>query len=143
MIDGVAQDERAVVRAVGVADPRVEEAQIVVDLSDRADRGARIVTGRSLFDRDRRAEPGDGVNVRLAKLLEKLAGVRRQALDVPALSFGVDRIESERRLPGTRGAGDHGQRVPRNEGVDVLEVVDPCPAHNDGFVVLRGFPGAT
>jgi hypothetical protein len=41
-------------RAVRLADAGEEQAQVVVDLGDRADGGARVVRGRLLLDRDGR-----------------------------------------------------------------------------------------
>ena len=97
----------AAVRAVRDADARVEQAQVVVDLGDRADGRARVARRRLLVDRDRRRQALDEVDVGLVHLAEELARVRRQRLDVAALTLGVDRVERERRLPRTRQAGEH------------------------------------
>ena len=113
----------AAVPAVHDADARPEQAQVVVDLGDRADRRARVVRRRLLLDRDRRRQPLDRVDVGLAHLLEELARVGRQRLDVAALPLGVDRVEGERRLPRARQPGDDDQLVARDLDVDVLEVV--------------------
>ena len=58
----------AAVRAVRVADAGVEQAQVVVDLGDRADGRARVARGRLLVDGDRRREALDGVDVGLVHL---------------------------------------------------------------------------
>jgi excinuclease ABC subunit A len=50
----LAGDDAAAVRAVRDADPGVEEAEVVVDLGDRADGRARVAARRLLVDRDRR-----------------------------------------------------------------------------------------
>ncbi len=123
--------------AVRTADPRVEEAEIVVDLGDRPDRRARVARGRLLVDRDRRREPVDRVDVRLLHHLEELARVRGEALDVAALSLGVDRVERERRLAGAGEAGDAHERVPRQPDVDVLEVVLARPV-DDQLIGCHG-----
>ena len=62
---------------VGIADTREQQAQVVVDLGDGADRRARIVRSGLLLDRDRRGEPLDQVDVRLLHELQELARVRR------------------------------------------------------------------
>ena len=87
------------VGAVRRAGARVEQAQVIVDLGDRADGGARIGAGRLLFDRDRGGEPLDRVDIGLLHQPEELTGVRRERLHVPPLAFSEDRVERERGLP--------------------------------------------
>ena len=125
LLGRLAADRPAADVAVGMADPRPQQPQVVVDLGDRADRRARVARGRLLVDRDRRREPLDRVDVRLVHLPEELARVRRQRLDVAPLPLGVDRVERQRRLAGPRKARDHGQRPARDRDRYVLEVVLP------------------
>ena len=106
-------DGAPAVRAVRVADARVEQAQVVVDLGDGADGRARVARGRLLVDRDRRREALDGVDVRLVHLPEELARVRRERLDVAALALGVDGVEGERRLARAGEPGDDDEAVAR------------------------------
>ena len=75
---GLLLDRPAALRAVRASDPRVQQAQIVVDLGDRADRRARVVAGALLVDRDGRREPRDVIDVGLVHLAQELAGVGRQ-----------------------------------------------------------------
>ena len=109
--------------AVRIADPRVEQPQVVVDLGDGADRRARVVRRRLLLDRDRRRQALDQVDVGLFHQLQELPRVRGQRLDVAALALGVERVERERALAGAGQAGDDDQPVARQIEVDVLEVV--------------------
>ena len=105
----------AAARAVRLADARVEQPQVVVDLGDRADRRARVparalrcsmaIAGRQALD---------GVDVGLAHLLEELARVGRERLDVAALPLGVDGVERERGLARAREAGDDHELVARD-----------------------------
>ena len=88
-------DLAAALRAVGHADARVEQAQVVVDLGDGADGRARVAAGAALVDGDGRAEPLDLVDVRLLHQAEELARVGRERLDVAALPLGVDRVERQ------------------------------------------------
>ena len=120
---GLAGDLLAALGAVRHADPRPEQAQVVVDLGHRADRRARVARGRLLVDRDRRREPLDRVDVGLLHQAEELARVGGERLDVAALPLGVDRVEGEARLARAREPGDHDQRVARQLDVDALEVV--------------------
>ena len=108
--DGLRLDRQAGRGRVGDADPRPEQAQVVVDLGDRGDRRARVLRGGLLLDRDRRRQAGDQVDVRLLHQLEELARIGRQALDVAPLALGVDRVEGEARLARAGQAGDHTSR---------------------------------
>ena len=129
-------DALAAVVAVDDADARVEQAQVVVDLGDRADGRARILRGRLLLDRDGRRQALDGVDVGLAHLLEELARVGAQGLDVAALALGVDGVERERGLAGAGKPSDDDELVARKLDVDVLEVV-LASAFDDDLVHAR------
>ena len=61
--------------AVLHADAGVQQAQVVVDLGDRADGGPRVAAGRLLVDRDGGRQPLDDVDVGLVHLPEELPGV--------------------------------------------------------------------
>ncbi len=62
-------------RAVGDADARVEQAHVVVNLGDGADRRARVVAHALLVDGDRRRQALDLVHIGLVHLAEELARV--------------------------------------------------------------------
>ena len=117
-------------RAVRHAGARVEQAQVVVHLGDRADGRARVAVRRLLVDRHRRGQALDEVDVRLVHLAEELPGVRRERLDVPALALGEDRVEREARLPGPGQAGEHDHAVAREVEIDALQVVLAGAAHD-------------
>ncbi len=129
-------DRRAADVAVRVADPRPEQAQVVVDLGDRADRRARVARRRLLVDRDRRGKTLDRVHVRLVHLAQELARVGAQRLDVAALTLGVDRVERQRGLAGPRQPRNDDEGVSRDRDVDVLQVVFPG-ARDDDLVARR------
>lgn len=74
----LAADRGAADRAVRVADARIEQAQVVVDLGDGAHRGPRIATGGLLVDGDGRRQPLDEVDVGFVHLSEELAGIGAQ-----------------------------------------------------------------
>jgi len=71
---------------VGLTGAAEQQAQIVLNLGDGADRGARVVAGGFLIDRDRRRQPLDRIDIRLVDLAEELPRIRRQAFDVAALA---------------------------------------------------------
>ena len=136
LLRGLALQPRAVVRAVLDADAGVEQAEVVVDLGDRADGGPRVAARRLLVDRDRRRQPLDDVDVGLVHLPEELAGVGAERLDVAALALGVDRVEGEARLAGAGQAREDDELVARQLDVDVPEVVLASAADDDlRFVV--------
>ena len=77
-----------VARAMRLAHPREQKAQVVVNLGDRADRRARVVRRAFLIDRNRRRQPFDGVDIGLFHHLQKLARVSRKRFDIAPLAFG-------------------------------------------------------
>jgi hypothetical protein len=116
---------------VGHAHPRPEQAHVVVDLGDGAHGGARVVGGGLLLDGDGGRQPLYRVHVRLLHELQELPGVGGQRFDVPALPFGVDRVEGQGDFP-TRTARDDRQRPARDVEVQVLEIVGPGAADAEG-----------
>ena len=109
--------------AVRMADARPQQAQVVVDLGDGADRRPRVARGRLLVDRDRRRQALDRVDVGLVHLAEELPRVGAQRLDVAPLALRVDRVEGERRLARARQPRDDHESVARERERHVLEVV--------------------
>ena len=85
----------AVFRALRIADAGIQQAQVIVDFSDRADGRARVVAGGFLLDGNRRRQPLDQVDVGFLHQLQKLPGVGRQRFNVAALTLGIERVESE------------------------------------------------
>jgi hypothetical protein len=135
LLDRLGDDRAAALGAVGTADAGEEEAQVVVDLGDGADRRAGVATGALLVDRDGRREPLDVVDIGLLHLAEELAGVGGEALDVAALPFGEDGVEGEGALAGAGEPGQHDQLVAGDVDVDVLEVVLAGAADADRVVL--------
>jgi hypothetical protein len=110
-------------RAVRLPDPRPEQAQVVIDLGDRADRRPGARRGALLVDRHGRQQSLDRVHVGLVELAQELPCVARQRLHVATLALGEDRVEREARLSRPGQAGEHDHRVPGQVEIDVLEVV--------------------
>ena len=86
-------------RAMRDARAGKQQAHVIIDFRDRADRGARIVRSAFLIDRYSRRQPIDVIDIRLVHLPEELARVRGERFDVAALAFGKDRIERQRAFP--------------------------------------------
>ena len=133
-----AASARPVLGAVGVADAREEQAQVVVDLGHRADGGARVVRGRLLLDRDRGRQPLDQVDVRLLHELQELAGVRGEGFHVAPLALGIERVEGEGGLSRAGKAGDHHQPVARDVEVTFLRLCVRAPRMRMWSMPRRG-----
>jgi len=119
------------VGAMWHANARVQQPEIVINLGDSADCGARVVTGAFLIDGDGWTQALDLIDVWLLHLAQELAGVGRQALDVPPLSLSIDCVERQTRFAGPRYPGDHHKLVARNLDVDILKIVFSCAPHNE------------
>ena len=130
-------ERQLVFGAAGRADPRIQEAQVVVDLGDGAHGGARVVAGGFLLDGNGRRQALDEVHVGLLHQLQELARVGGQRFDVTALAFGIQRVEGQRTLSRARQAGDHHQFLPRQVEADVLQVMRACAADSDQFHVAQ------
>ena len=140
LLHGLRPDRLAALGTVRSSDRGVEESQVVVDLGHRAHRRARVARHRLLLDRDRGREALDRVDVGLLDLVQELAGVGRQRLDVAALPFGEQGVEGERRLARPRHPGDDDQTVAGDLEREVLEVVlasaaDDDPIHDENYAV--------
>ena len=113
----------AALRTMRVANPRVQEAQVVVDLGDGPDRRARVARRRLLVDRDGGRESIDAIDIGLLHLPEELSGVRTERFDVAPLSLCVERVEGETGLARPGKARDADELIARQLNGDVLEVV--------------------
>ena len=89
-------DRRAALVAGGLAQPGVQQPQVVVDLGDRGHRAPRIVAAGPLVDRNRRLQALDQVDVGPFELVQELPGVDREALDILPLALGIERVEGQR-----------------------------------------------
>ena len=96
LADGLRRQRHMVIRAARLADAGEQQAQVVVDLGDGADRGSRVVRGGFLLDGDRRRQTFNMVDVRLFHQRQELARIGGERFDVAALPFGIQRIESQR-----------------------------------------------
>ena len=94
-VDALGPDRAFTLRAMGLAGAAEQQTEIVLNLRDRAHRGAGVVTGGFLINRNRRRQALDGINIGLVHLPQKLAGVGRKTFDVAALSLGKDRVKGK------------------------------------------------
>ncbi len=138
LADGLGLERDAVSGAARLAGAGEQQAQVVVDLGDRADRGARVVRGRLLLDGDGRRQALDVVDVGLLHHRQELPRVGRERLDVAPLAFGVDRVEGERRLARAGQPGDDDELVARQIQIDALQIMGARAANTDVFHALQG-----
>ena len=96
LFGGLAGDGTTAVGTMRCSDGGVKQAEVVVDFGDGADGGAGAAAGGFLLNGDGGREAFDGVDVGAFDLIEELAGVGREALDVATLAFGVDGVEGGR-----------------------------------------------
>ena len=131
LLGGLARDLVAADRAVRHADRRVQQAQVVVDLGDGADGGARAAAGGLLLDGDGGAQAVDGIDIGPLHLVQKLARVGGERLHIPPLALGVDGVEGQRGFARSAQPGDHGEGVARDLDVDILQIVLARAMHGD------------
>ncbi|MNQ77095.1 hypothetical protein D3C85_919520 [compost metagenome] len=136
LADGLALDRQAGGGRIGDADARPQQAHVVMDFRDRADRRARVLRRRLLFDGDGRGQALDQVHVGLAHQLQKLARVGAERFHIAALALGVDGVERQRGLARPRQPGHHDQLLARDIDVHALEVVLAGAANADEVVLF-------
>src|SRR5690606_31883461 len=123
LADALRLQRQAVFRAIRRTHPRVQQPQVIVDFGDGAHGGPWIVARRLLLDGDRRRQALDEVDVGLVHQLQELPRVGRQAFDVAALPFGIQRVEGQRRFARAGQARDDHELVTRQVERDVFEIM--------------------
>src|SRR6266853_2873137 len=101
----------------------VDHAKVIVNFRDSADSRARRPRGRFLLDSDRRRKPFDHIDFGPFHLVKELSCIGGKRLDVTALAFRIDGVESERGLARPGEAGDDREAVPGDFDADIFEVV--------------------
>src|SRR4029453_4304182 len=113
----------------------------------RCDRWSGGSPGGLLLHRARGREALDRIHVGLLHLLEELASVGRERLDVPPLPLRVDGVEGGGRLARSRQPGDDHELVAGELEVDRLQIVLAGTADDDAIVghgrsIILPRPGA-
>ena len=93
--------------------------------------------GGFLFNGNGGRQSFDRVDVRFLHQLQKLARIGGKALHITALPLGVNRVESQRRLPRARKPGNDRQFVFGNAYVYVFKVVLSGPFDFNIFFVCH------
>ena len=105
---GVLHHTLAGLVGIGVGSTGIEQTEVVIDLGGRTDGGTGIFVCRFLFDGDDGAETGDLIDIGPPESAEEVAGIGREGLDVAALAFGEEGVESQRRLARAAQPRDDG-----------------------------------
>ena len=87
---------------VCLADSREKQFQVVVNLRRRANGGTRVTAAHLLLNGNGGRNAFNIVGFGLVDTPQKLPRVCRQALNIAALPFGVERVERQRRLAAAR-----------------------------------------
>ena len=95
LLGRLARDGLAAVWTVRRRERAVEDAEVVVDLRDGRDNGARIAARRVLFNGNGRGQALDLLDVGLFHAVEKLPRIGGKRLDVAALALGIERVKGK------------------------------------------------
>lgn len=119
----------------GLSDTRIQQTDKIIDLGNGSYRGAGILVGGLLLDRNDGAESVDTVYVGTLHITDKMAGIGREGLHVATLAFGIDGVKGERRLAASAKTGKDYQLVAWKGNVYILEVVFAC-SENFYLIIL-------
>ena len=93
---------------------REKQPKKMINLRDRRDGRFAAAARDALLDRDARRQAADQIDIRFFELLDELPRIRRHAVEKPALSFGEQDVERERRFAGAAQPGDDDHLVARD-----------------------------
>ncbi|MPM83801.1 hypothetical protein SDC9_130870 [bioreactor metagenome] len=120
LVDCLASNGLAAFGAVRFSHASIEQAQVIMNLRNRAHGGAGIVGGALLIDTNCRRKPLDVVHIGLFHLAQKLAGIRGEGFHIPSLTLGIDGIKGQGRFPTARKPRKHDKFIARQRKVDIL-----------------------
>ncbi len=108
-----------------------EQAKEVEHLRCGADGRPRIAVYSLLLNGYDRAEACDIVDIGAFEIAEHIAGIGRECLYIPTLAFGIDSVESKRRLARAAQPGDYDQTVERQLYIDIFQIVYSRTSHRE------------
>ena len=116
-------DGQSAARAKWRAQPGIEQPQEVVDFGDRPDSASGTGLARLLVNSHGRRQTSDQVNIRPRELVQELARIAGEALDVTPLPLGEDGVEGQRALSRTADPGEDDEAIARQVEVNAPKVV--------------------
>ena len=120
---------------MGNAHPGPQKTQIVINLRHRTNGGAGILGSGLLVNGNGGRQTVDTVHIRLIHLAQKLPGIGRKALHIPALAFCINGIEGETGFSGAGKAGKHHQLVSWDGQIHIFQIVFSCTL--DPYLVVH------
>ena len=123
LVGALRADGRVAIGAVHLPQARKQDAKVIVDFGDRADRRAGRMAGGALFDGDRRRKALDRLDAWLLQLPDELSGVGTEAFDVAPLALGVDCIHRQRAFATTAGAAKDRKFVARDLNINAAKIM--------------------
>ena len=106
LINGLFPYLLAAARAVRMTGTGEQQAVIIVNFGNRADRRAGVAVRGFLFDGNCRRKPLDIIDIGLVHSAQKLAGIGRKGFHIAPLPFGKNRIECKRAFSRPRKPGN-------------------------------------
>ena len=82
-------------RGIGGRCPCIQKAEEIVDFRNGTDGRTRVVAGRLLLYGDYRAEARNRFDLGFFQYAHEMLGICGKGIHVPALAFGIDRIEGK------------------------------------------------
>ena len=134
LVDGLAADLPATLRAVGNAHPRPEQPEVIVYFRHGSHRGAGILGGGLLVDGNGRGQAVNSVHIGLVHLTQKLPGIGAETLHIPPLSLGKNGVEGQTGLARAGQAGKHHQFVSGDGQIHILQIILPRAPNSDCIV---------
>ncbi len=120
LVDRLLLDFAPADRAVRNPDPRVKQAQVIINFRDRPDRGTRIFRRRLLIDGNGRGKPLDIIHIRLFHLAQKLPRIGGKGFHIAAAPLRVNGVERKRGLSRAGKPRQNHQFIARYFNVDIF-----------------------
>ena len=117
--------------ANNATDAGEQNPQMVENLGCDPHRVASMLTWCLASHSDRGRDSLDPLGGRFVELLQEPPGVRGTTLDIPALAFCVQGVQSQARFAASADTANHRHLTTRDIQVNALEIVDFDTAQHD------------
>jgi hypothetical protein len=129
---GIFADRLTAAQAENLADPGVQQTQVIGRFGCRSDGRPIGARGAAASHRDGGWDAVDSLGVRLLQTVQELSRVGRKTLDVAALALGIQRVQRQTGLAAAADAAEHDQSAVRHVQIDRFQVVYADAAQLDG-----------